>query len=92
MMKQRANYGIDGPGVVRANIVSGSLLALIAAIGLAWPRPSPVPASASIGAAIVALVPLFFAAAMFTQTFDQVMMPPKTHVLGTPNRNGQMAH
>jgi quercetin dioxygenase-like cupin family protein len=30
----------------------------------------------------------FFAAAMFTQTFDNVMMPPKTHVLGTPNRKG----
>ena len=30
----------------------------------------------------------FFAAAMFTQTFDNVMMPPKTHVLGSPNRNG----
>jgi quercetin dioxygenase-like cupin family protein len=30
----------------------------------------------------------FFAAAMFTQNFDNVMMPPKTHILGTPNRNG----
>ena len=30
----------------------------------------------------------FFAAAMFTQTFDQVMLPPKTHILGTPNREG----
>jgi quercetin dioxygenase-like cupin family protein len=30
----------------------------------------------------------FFAAAMFTQTFDNVMLPPKTHLLGTPNRNG----
>jgi quercetin dioxygenase-like cupin family protein len=30
----------------------------------------------------------FFAAAMFTQTFDNVMLPPKTHVLGTPNREG----
>jgi quercetin dioxygenase-like cupin family protein len=29
-----------------------------------------------------------FAAAMFTQTFDNMMLPPKTHVLGTPNRNG----
>jgi quercetin dioxygenase-like cupin family protein len=28
----------------------------------------------------------FFAAAMFTQDFDQVMMPPKSHILGTPNR------
>ena len=30
----------------------------------------------------------FFAAAMFTQTFDNTMLPPATHVLGTPNRNG----
>jgi quercetin dioxygenase-like cupin family protein len=30
----------------------------------------------------------FFAAAMFTQTFDNVMLPPNTHVLDTPNRNG----
>ncbi len=31
----------------------------------------------------------FFAAAMFTQTFDNVMLPPDVHVLGTPNREGQ---
>ena len=30
----------------------------------------------------------FFAAAMFTQDFDDVMLPPKTHILGTPNRAG----
>jgi quercetin dioxygenase-like cupin family protein len=30
----------------------------------------------------------FFAAAMFTQDFDQVMLPPKSHILGTPNRMG----
>jgi quercetin dioxygenase-like cupin family protein len=30
----------------------------------------------------------FFAAAMFTQTFDNVMLPPKTRILGTPNRTG----
>jgi quercetin dioxygenase-like cupin family protein len=28
----------------------------------------------------------FFAAAMFTQDFDCVMLPPKSHILGTPNR------
>jgi hypothetical protein len=28
----------------------------------------------------------FFAAAMFTQDFDQVMLPPKSHILGTRNR------
>jgi hypothetical protein len=25
---------------------------------------------------------------MFTQDFDQVMLPPKSHILGTPNRTG----
>jgi hypothetical protein len=30
----------------------------------------------------------FFAAAMFTQDLDQVMLPPKSHILGTPNREG----
>ena len=30
----------------------------------------------------------FFAAAMFTQRFDNVMLPPMSHVLGTPNREG----
>ena len=34
----------------------------------------------------------FFAAAMFTQTFDDRMMPPGTHVLGTPNREGETAY
>jgi hypothetical protein len=30
----------------------------------------------------------FLAAAMFTQTFDNVIMPPKTQLLDTPNREG----
>jgi len=30
----------------------------------------------------------FFAAGMFTQDFDNVMLPPKSHILGTPNREG----
>jgi quercetin dioxygenase-like cupin family protein len=34
----------------------------------------------------------FFAAAMFTQTFDARMMPPGTHVIGTPNREGQTGY
>ncbi len=34
----------------------------------------------------------FFAAAMFTQTFDNVMLPPKSHILGTPNREGEVAY
>jgi quercetin dioxygenase-like cupin family protein len=30
----------------------------------------------------------FFAAPMFTQQFDNVMLAPDVHVLGTPNREG----
>ena len=30
----------------------------------------------------------FFAAAMFTQNFDNVMLPPMSYILGTPNREG----
>ena len=30
----------------------------------------------------------FFAAAMFTQDFDAVMLPPRSHIRGTPNREG----
>ena len=29
-----------------------------------------------------------FFAAIFTQTFDNAMLPPNVHVLGTPNREG----
>lgn len=61
---KRAKYGIDAPGVVRTHIVFGSVLALIAAIGLAWPKPSPVPPSLSIGAAAVAVLLLFYAGVM----------------------------
>jgi hypothetical protein len=32
----------------------------------------------------------FFAAAMFTQDFDQVVLPPKSHILGTPNREDRI--
>jgi hypothetical protein len=32
----------------------------------------------------------FFAVAMFTQTFDNIMMPPKGHILGTPNRGARL--
>ncbi len=30
----------------------------------------------------------FFSAAMFTQKFDQELLPPKSRVVGTPNREG----
>ena len=63
-MKRRAQFGIDAPGVVHAHIVFGSLLALMAAIGLAWTKPNPVPLALSIGAASVAALLLFGAAVM----------------------------
>jgi len=63
-MKQRAKYGIDAPGIVRAHIVLGFMLAVIASIGLAWPKPNPIPASLSISAASVAALLLFGAAIM----------------------------
>jgi SAM-dependent methyltransferase len=61
---KRVNYGIDAPGVFRAHVIVGSLLALIAAAGLAWPEPNPVPAPLSIGAAFVAALLLLYAAVM----------------------------
>ena len=60
----RAKYGIDAPGLVHAHLILGSLLALMAAIGLAWPKPNPVPLSLSIGAAAAAVLLLMGAAVM----------------------------
>src|SRR5208282_4985780 len=73
VMKRRAKYGIDAPGVVRTHIVFGSLLALIAAIGLAWPKPNPVPLSLSVGAAAVGLVLLLYAAVMLRSSLVSKM-------------------
>ena len=64
VMKRRAKYGIDAPGVFRAHIVLGSLLALIATIGLAWPTPNSIPAALNIGSAVVAALLLLYAAVM----------------------------
>jgi arsenite methyltransferase len=61
-MNLSAKYGIDGPGLVRAQIVLGLLMALIAAIGLGLPKPNLIPASVSIGAASGAGLFLFVAA------------------------------
>ena len=50
--------------------------------------PTPVPHDlANTGTETLRAV-AFFAAAMFTQNFDNVMLPPKSHILGTPNREG----
>jgi len=71
-MKQRATDGIDGPGVVRANVVVACVLVIIAAIGFAWPRPNPIPASASVSAAVVAVVALFDAVVMPTSSLTRL--------------------
>ena len=63
-MKRPANHGVDAPGVVRAHFVLGFPLALIAAIGLAWPRPNPIPLSLTIAAASVAALLLVYGAVM----------------------------
>lgn len=63
-MKQRARYGIDAPGVFRAHVIFGCVLATAAAVGFAWPQPNPIPASFSIGAAFFAALLLLYAAVM----------------------------
>jgi arsenite methyltransferase len=64
VMKRRAKYGVDAPGIVRAHIGLGAVLALMASIGLVWPKPNPIPASLSISAGAVAALLLFGAAVM----------------------------
>jgi arsenite methyltransferase len=61
-MEQRAKYGIDAPGVVRAHFLLGSALAVIAAIGFAWPHR--IPQALSIGAAVGAAIVLLYGAVM----------------------------
>ncbi len=63
-MKQRASYGIDAPGVVRAHIVFGCVLAVVASVGFASPQPNPIPAWLSVGAAFLAALLLLYAAVM----------------------------
>lgn len=50
----RPHYGIDAPGVLLANVILGSVLALAATLGLAWPRSNPVPVWLCLGAAMLA--------------------------------------
>jgi SAM-dependent methyltransferase len=63
-MKQYATYGIDAPGVVRAHIVLGCVMAAIAIFGFALPPPNPVPVSLSIGVTLLAVLVLSYAAVM----------------------------
>lgn len=63
-MNSRVHYGIDAPGVFRANIALGALFALAATVGLLWPGPHAVPLGWCVGAALVAAVLLYFAMVM----------------------------
>jgi SAM-dependent methyltransferase len=67
VMKHHAGYGVDAPGLVRAHVVLGFVAALIAATGLAWPKPNPVPLAPTIGAACFAVL-LFFGAAIMLRS------------------------
>jgi SAM-dependent methyltransferase len=60
-MTSHASYGIDGPGVLVANLVLGTLFAGAAVVGLAW-RPAAVGLWA--GAALLAGALFFLAAVM----------------------------
>lgn len=60
-MRQRASYGIDAPGAVRANIVFGVVFAIIAAAGF---RSGIIPGWAVIGAALLTALCFFYAAVM----------------------------
>lgn len=59
-----AEYGIDAPGVVWAHIAFGTIFAIAAAAGFAWPAPSPVSMEASAAAGFAAALLLAYAAVM----------------------------
>ena len=64
-MKPRVSYGVDAPeSSARTLVWAPAIFALIAAIGLAWPSPNPIPPALSVGAAAVAGL-LLFGAAVF---------------------------
>jgi arsenite methyltransferase len=61
-MEQHAKYGIDAPGVVRAHFLLAGALAVIAAVGFAWPHR--IPQALSIGAAVGTAIVLLYGAVM----------------------------
>jgi hypothetical protein len=77
---EETQYIIAGSGELRmANAPSDRAACSCCPRTCATTSPTPVRRRCAVA---------FFAAAMFMQNFDEVMPPPKTNVLGTPNRNG----
>ena len=53
-MKQRANYGIDAPGVVRMMLAAGVLMALAAVAGFFYAKPDTLVGQLAPNAAVIA--------------------------------------
>ena len=81
---EETQYIIAGTG--KLYLEDGSVLPI--APGSVFVLPTPMRHDVEATGTETLRAVAFFAAAMFTQDFDQVMMPPKSHILGTPNRVG----
>ena len=81
---EETQYIIAGTG--KLYLEDGSVLPI--APGSVFVLPTPMRHDVENTGSETLRAVAFFAAAMFTQDFDQVMMPPKSHILGTPNRDG----
>jgi arsenite methyltransferase len=62
-VKRHATYGIDAPGIVRAHVVLGSIMGVIASIGFSRPKLN-LPVPLVMGAALVSALLLFGAIVM----------------------------
>jgi arsenite methyltransferase len=67
-MKRRADYGIDGPGLVIGFVVVGLLLALVAGWALGSPTQRLVPVALSAASAALAALSLAYAAVMLSSS------------------------
>ncbi|GLQ96540.1 type 11 methyltransferase [Dyella mobilis] len=63
-VEPRIHYGIDAPGVFRANIILGVLFASAAAAGLLWLGPTAVSVWLCAGAALLATLLFYLAGVM----------------------------
>jgi arsenite methyltransferase len=63
-MTQRANYGVDAPGLVIILVGVGAVLSLVTLSALAWPKLMPLSESVGLGAGVVAAVCFAYAIVM----------------------------